>query len=80
MDDGSKMGKGAKFATNCFTIKELNFLCEIIKKKFNITLTVNSGGKYKGHVLYIHKKSMPTFAKLIKPYMIPSLYYKLGDY
>ena len=80
MDDGSNLGKGAKIATNCFTYKELQFLCEILFKKYNLIVTLHSGGKNKGFTLYIHSKSMPLFSKLVKPYMLPSLYYKLGDY
>ena len=80
MDDGSKLGKGAKIATNSFTKKELQFLCEILFKKYNLIVTLHSGGKNKGFTLYFHSKSMILFSKLIKPYMLPSLYYKLGDY
>ena len=80
MDDGSKLGKGAKIATNCFTKTDLVKLCQILKNKFNITVTVQSGGKNKGYTLYIYTSSMPIFSKIIKPKMLPSLYYKLGDY
>jgi LAGLIDADG DNA endonuclease family. len=80
MDDGSKLGKGAKIATNCFTYKELQFLCDIIFKKYNLIVTLHSGGKNKGYSLYINSKSMPLFSKIVKPYMLPSLNYKLGDY
>ena len=80
MDDGSKLGKGAKIATNCFTKTELEKLCKILKNKFNITVTVHSGGINKGYTLYITSSSMCTFSKIIKPYMLPSLYYKLGNY
>lgn len=80
MDDGSKLRKGAKISTNCFTYKELQFLCEIIFKKYNILVTLHSGGKNKGYTLDINSKSMPLFSKLVKPYILPSLYYKLGDY
>jgi hypothetical protein len=80
MDDGSKLGKGAKIATNCFTYKELKFLCDILFKKYNIIVTIHSGGKNKGYTLYIHSKSMPLFSKIVTFYMLPSLNYKLGDY
>ena len=80
MDDGSKLKKGAKIATNCFTYKELLQLCEILKNKFNLTVTIHSGGKNKGYTLYISSLSMTTFSNIIKPYVLPSLYYKLGDY
>lgn len=80
MDDGSKLKKGAKIATNCFTNKELLQLCKILKNKFNLTVTIHSGGKNKGYTLYISSQSMSTFSKIVKPYILPSLYYKLGDY
>ena len=80
MDDGSKLGKGAKIATNCFTKTELEKLCKTLKNKFNLTVTVHSGGINKGYTLYISSSSMSTFSKIIKPYMLPSLYYKLGNY
>jgi hypothetical protein len=80
MDDGSKLGKGAKIATNCFTKSELLRLCQILKNKFNITVTVNSGGINKGQTLYISASSMATFSKIIKPNMLPSLNYKLGNF
>ena len=79
-DDGSKLGKGAKISTNCFKPNEILHICDILYKKYNITCSLNSGGVNKGHTLYIWTKSMPTFSKLIKPLMLPSLHYKLGDY
>jgi ubiquinol-cytochrome c reductase cytochrome b subunit len=79
-DDGSKLGKGAKIATNCFTFEELQFLCEILNRKYNITSSIHSGGLNKGHTIYIWAKSMTIFSKLVKPNMLPSLHYKLGDY
>ena len=80
MDDGSKLKKGAKIATNCFTYKELSQLCEILKNKFNLTVTIHSGGENKGYTLYISSQSMTTFSNIVKPFMLPTLYYKLGDY
>ena len=36
MDDGSKLKEGARLATNCFTLEEIQFLCEVLEKKYNI--------------------------------------------
>jgi len=79
-DDGSKFGKSAKFATNCFSLDELKFLCDILHSKFNIRTSIHSGGVNKGYVIYIWVESMPDFSKLVKSLMLPSLHYKLGDY
>jgi hypothetical protein len=80
MDDGSKLGEGVKIATNDFSLSEIEFLCEILLKKYNLIVTIHKAGKNKGHVIYVNKISMPNFSKLIKPYMISSMYYKLGNY
>ena len=80
MDDGSSKGKGASIATNYFTLEEVNFLCKVLKSKYNIIATSNKCGKDKGHIIYIHSNSMKLFTSIIKPYLLPSLYYKLGFY
>ena len=84
MNDGSKLGKssGGKIATNSFTLKELDFLCKLLKDKYDLDVSVqqHSGGKDKGHTLYIKYSSMEKFSKIVKPYILPSLLYKLGDY
>lgn len=79
MDDGSKLGSGVRIATNNFTLKEVQFLCNVLYKKYNLTATTHVGGKNKGFVLYIHTKSVPLFSSIVKSYMHPSLYYKLGS-
>ena len=80
MDDGSSLGKGARIATNCFTLEEISFLCEVLKKKYDITATPCKSGANKGYIIYIHKKSMELFYAIIKPYLLTSMYYKLGKF
>jgi hypothetical protein len=79
MDDGSKINKTIRIATNSFLYEEINFLCTILNKKYDLKATVQSGGKNKGYILYISTKSTGLFINIVKPYMIPSMYYKLGD-
>jgi len=79
MDDGSRLGKSVRIATNCFTFEEVNLLCKVLESKYNIIATPNKCGKSKGHIIYIHVNSMKLFTNLIKPYLLPSLYYKLGS-
>jgi len=80
MDDGSKLRESARIATNNFTKEEIETLCLILERKYNIKASVQSSGKSKGHILYIYKNSMENFSKIVKPFMLPSLYYKLGNY
>jgi len=80
MDNGSKCGSSVKIATNCFTEKEVLFLCEILKNKYDIMSSKLSSGKNKGYCIYIYKRSLPIFSKIVKPNMLPSLYYKLNGF
>lgn len=72
MDDGSHEGV---IATNCFTIDEVNLLIKWMQSKWNISCTKQHNKK--NYVLYITQKSRLDFERLIFPYMIPSMYYKL---
>jgi hypothetical protein len=68
LNNGSKLGQGAQIALNSWVSREdLKYLCEIIKNKYNIDTTIQSGGKNKGKTLYIKSSSMTTFSKIVKP-------------
>lgn len=79
MDDGSKGGSSLKIATNNFTYEEIQFLCNILLKLYNIKASVQKAGINKGYILYIQKNSMENFINIIKPYMHKSMYYKLHE-
>lgn len=72
MDDGSKIGNTYQIATNCFTKDEITKFRIFLLEKFNLETSM-----FKSHVLYIKQCSAYHFTKLIKPYIIPSMQYKL---
>ena len=43
-------------------------------------MTKHLDGKNKGETLYISSQSFSTFSKIVKPYILPTLYYKLENY
>ena len=77
MDDGSKCGSGVRFATNKYTIQDVQRLCTILKQKYSIKATSNKCGRPQQRVIYISSKSMNTFYNIIKPYIIPTMLYKI---
>jgi LAGLIDADG DNA endonuclease family len=77
MDDGSKVKKGVRIATYCFTFEEVEFLCKVLKNKYEIIATAGKSGKSKGYFIYIDNSSIKLFTNIIKPYLLPSLEYKL---
>ena len=83
MDDGSIASKnnGLKISTQSFILEEIKLLCTILYKNFGIFCKPQFRGiKYNNYVIYIYEKSCYDFSYIIKPYMLQSMYYKLGKY
>ena len=72
MDDGTNRGT---FATNCFSEQEVNLLVTWLKEKWGIIATKQKN--LNQFVIHISAKSRKLFEDLIKPYVIPSMEYKL---
>lgn len=72
MDDGSNNGT---LATNCFSEQEVNLLTYWLKNKWGIES--RKWNQEEHFVINIPKESRLDFERLIFPYMIPSMYYKL---
>lgn len=79
-DDGGKVSSGLKIATNSYTLEEVQFLCEILNNKYQFNTRPQSAGVSNQYIIYFPKSSIETLSKLIKPYMVPSMYYKLNGY
>lgn len=81
MNDGSSKNNGLKISAQSFTLQELEFLCIILYKIFGIFCKPQFRGiKYNNYVIYIYEESCYSFSYIIKPYMLQSMYYKLGKY
>lgn len=72
MDDGCKDGI---LATNSFSLKEVQLLDKWMFEKWHITTTIQRNKT--NFVLYIISDSRLRFENLIRPYIIPSMEYKL---
>lgn len=81
MQDGSRQDKqGVSIATNSFTYEDCLFLCNILSDKYNLRCTVVKTGSENQWRISIWKQSMPILAKLVKPYIIDEMKYKLKGY
>jgi len=82
MDDGFTHGKGIGLCTESFTLAEVELLSKALKSKFNLVTTINvrhmSGG-VTGHRLFISgaKENYTKLRTIVRPFFIPSMYYKL---
>jgi len=80
MNDASKFNNSVILATNSFTLKEITSLCKVLYVKFNILASPHSGGVGKGLFIKILVGDMPQLKKIINPYIINSMKYKLGNH
>lgn len=79
MQDGNyQKGQGIKIATNSFTYEECKFLSSIITSKYNLKTSVVKTGKFNQWCITIWKDSLPKLIKLVDPYFIPEMRYKLN--
>jgi hypothetical protein len=89
MDDGGIVSSGLKIATKSFNQTEIQMLCEILKRKYNLNASIISAplplapvrekqGVPNQYNIYISKYSMKALTSIVGPYMHPSMYYKLN--
>lgn len=82
MDDGTlsntKKEKHYTICTQGFTCEDVDYLREILLKKFNIHTTRQKS--ICGPIIYIRSFSKKLFTELIRPYVCETMKYKLIDY
>lgn len=75
MGNGTFTHKGIILNLQSFTVKELIILINIFYIKFDLVSTLHKSRNK--HVIYINVKSVKKLYPHIKPYIIPSMVYKL---
>lgn len=76
MDDGCWTNNGIRIATNSFDYNENKILISILYKLYNLDCTIQTiDGR---HSIYIKKNSIDILKKIVEPYIIPSMKYKIG--
>ena len=78
MDDATLYkNKGLRFCTNCFTLKEVQYLAIVLEKKYSLNTSIHKTGVVNQYGLYIPKSSMAVLTKIVKPHIHPTMLYKL---
>lgn len=78
MDDGSYNQNKLDISTYSFTLQEVEFLCAILLKKFNILMSYHRD-RDKGYRMYANMSETQKLVNLIQPYVIPTMMYKTGS-
>jgi ubiquinol-cytochrome c reductase cytochrome b subunit len=76
MDDGSRSGKQIDLSTYRFTWREIKKLQKILEDKFQLKANFYRD-RDKGYRMYFNVKNTEKLVKIISPYILPSLRYKL---
>lgn len=79
MDDGGRVGGGLKLSTNSFTYEDCIRLTNVLFDKYKLKNTVQSAGVPNQYFIYIWLESIPRLRNLVRPYMVSSMLYKLGE-
>lgn len=76
MGDGNYKSKGLSLCTDSFSIEDVVRLMNVLIIRYDLKCTLHkSNNNYR---IFISRNSMEKVVKIVKPYMIPSMYYKLG--
>lgn len=79
MDDGTNelgSGKCLKINSQSFSYNEHKYLCALLRRKFGLRASINRDRAY--FRIRFHKESMLKLIDIVKPYILPSLFYKLS--
>lgn len=79
MDDGGWVGYGLKFATNSFTHEDCTLLVQTLRNLYGIKAEVQSAGVPNQYCVYVWSHSMPTLRNIVRPHLVPSMLYKIGE-
>lgn len=78
MDDGSAEYAGVSFQTHCFSENGVKLLQHCLERNFQLVSTMRRNkGKW---VLYVPKRNLMQFRRLVEPFMLDRFLYKLIPY
>jgi hypothetical protein len=71
------VSSGLKLATNSFSLKDCEYLADLLNQKYNLKASVQSAGVKNQYIIYISKYSIPLLNDIISPYVVNSMKYKI---
>lgn len=79
MDDGSKTNSGGYYLhTNCFSKENQEQIIKVLEEKFKLKINLHKTSKG-AYIMYISARSAKQFERLVSPFIIESMKYKLHN-
>ena len=76
INDGGASGAGCRIATHSFPQEDVRLLRDTLYKLYGFHCTIQPQGER--WTIYFIKREKSLLSQLIKPFMVPSMYYKLN--
>ena len=77
MDDGSYSNGTISISTYSFELSEINRLQHVVAQRYGVTFLAHRD-RDKGYRMFCNKTQTQIVAKIITPYIIPTMLYKIG--
>nr|AYE93199.1 LAGLIDADG homing endonuclease [Termitomyces sp.] len=77
MGDGKFVESGGlRLCTNSYSLKEVVKLINVLILRYDLNCTIHTAAPEQ-YMIFISKKSMKNLRNIVKPYIVPSMYYKI---
>ncbi len=78
MGDGTTKNTGLIICTDSFTVQDVVKLMNVLIVRYDLKCTLHKSSNGLAYRIYISKSSVSKVVQIIKPHLIPSMYYKIG--
>ena len=78
MGDGGFKSKGIFICTDSYSIQDVVRIINVLIIRYDLKCTLHKSSNGLGYRIYISRNSVERILKIVKSYIIPSLYHKLG--
>ena len=76
-DSGVKADGGLRLITSSFSYSDLLLLVQVLYNNFEIKASIQSTGVSSQYTIYVGKEYMAQLRKIVSPYIIKEMKYKL---
>lgn len=78
MGDGSTKNTGLILCTDSYSIQDVVRLMNVLIIRYDLKCSLHKSSNGLGNRIYISINSVSKVVEIVKPHLIPSMYYKIG--